>query len=151
MASNFDLKLAIMKYTKWILMMIAVTSLSMFSCTNIPDDSVDINNLTDVLETSGAWEVTYYWDKDQDETSDFAGYTFNFKENGVFEASRNESLQTGTWSVNNSSQKLIINIGSAKPLTDLIDDWIILEKTDNLIKLKDDNDEHLEELHFERI
>ena len=140
-----------MKNTKWILMMVAAASLSMFSCTNNPDDSVDINNLTDVLETSGAWEVTYYWDKDKDETSDFAGYTFNFKENGVFEASRNGSLQTGTWSVNNSSQKLIINIGSAKPLTDLIDDWIILEKTDNLIKLKDDNDEHLEELHFERI
>lgn len=140
-----------MKNSKWILMLLAVTAQSMFSCTNNPDDAVDINNLTDVLETSGDWEVTYYWDKDKDETSDFAGYTFTFKENGVFEASRNGSVQTGSWSVNNSSQKLIINIGTAKPLTDLIDDWIILEKTDNRIKLKDDNDEHLEELYFERV
>ncbi|GJM34754.1 MAG: hypothetical protein DHS20C18_37550 [Saprospiraceae bacterium] len=140
-----------MKNVKWILMLAAMTTLSMFACTNNPDDTVDINNLTDVLEASGDWEVTYYWDKDKDETSDFASYTFRFKENGVFEGTRNGTTQTGTWSVDNSSQKLIINIGTDKPLTDLIDDWIILEKTDRLIKLKDDNDEHLEELHFERI
>jgi hypothetical protein len=50
--------------------------------------------------------------------------------------------------VNNSSNKLIIVIPSPKPLEELNDHWLILEMTGSSIKLKDDNDEHLEELHF---
>ena len=120
----------------------------MAACTN--DNNGTPNNGTDdTLTTAGNWKVSYYWDKDKDETNDFSGYVFTFEKGGVFKAMKNGTTTTGTWQVNSSGTKLIINSGSTiKPLDDLSDDWIIVEKSDKLIKLKDDNDEHDEFLHF---
>lgn len=123
------------------------------ACTNSSSDDVQPDTPSTTLTTTGQWRVSYYFDKDKDETSDFNGYTFSFLDNGVLEASRNGSTTVGTWKVisDDGHQKLVIVIGSAKPLIDLSDDWIITERNDSRIKLRDDNDEHLEELHFSAI
>lgn len=126
-------------------------SFSLFSCTNSNDDNTPGGSTDDILAQSENWKVSYYWDKDKDETSDFAGYTFSFKAGGVFQATGGGSTTTGSWQVDNSSNKLIITIAGTKPLDDLNDDWIILEQSNTSIKLKDDNDTHLEELHFQAI
>lgn len=124
------------------------------SCNNSDDDLNPSGNNPPTLTQGGSWKVTWYWDKDKDEISDFSGYVFNFQSSGAFEATRNGVTTTGTWQITNSSdssQRLVINSGStAKPLSDLDDDWIIVNMTDSKIELKDDNDEHLEELHFEK-
>lgn len=99
---------------------------------------------------AGKWVVHYYWDKDKDETSDFSGYSFEFQSNGTLVATLpGGSTVSGTWST--SSSKLTISITGNDKLDDLTDDWLVIEQTDNLIKLKDDNDSHLEELHFKKI
>ncbi len=122
------------------------------ACSNSNDDNNPAGNLPDVLtDGTGLWKVSYYWDKDKDETSDFAGYTFNFKSNGVLEAVKSGVTTTGTWQHNSSSNKLIINIGTTKPLTNATDDWLIQERNDNLIKLRDDNTTQLEELYFQKL
>lgn len=122
------------------------------SNSNGNDDNSPAGNLPDVLtDGTGQWKVSYYWDKDKDETSDFAGYVFNFRDNGVLEATKNGTTATGTWQHDSSSNKLIINLGGVKPLSNATDDWLLIERTDNLIKLRDDNTEHLEELYFQRI
>lgn len=125
-------------------------------CGNSDDDLSTDNSITQSLTNPSGWKVTWYWDKDKDkdETNDFSGYVFQFLDNGSFEANRNGSTVTGTWQVtsNDGSQRLVINSGSTtKPLSNLDDDWIITEKTDSRIKLKDDNSEHLEELFFEAL
>jgi hypothetical protein len=123
-------------------------------CGNSDDDLSTDNSITQSLTNPSGWKVTWYWDKDKDETNDFSGYVFQFLDNGSFVATRNGSTVTGTWQVtsNDGSQRLVINSGSTtKPLSDLDDDWIITEKTDSRIKLKDDNSEHLEELFFEAL
>ena len=98
--------------------------------------------------TSGTWYVSYYYDKDKVETNNFSGYTFEFKTNGEMTATKNGSTTTGTWS--ETISRFNITIGTSEPLEDLTDDWVKVEKSDNLIKLKDDNTTHLEELHFAR-
>lgn len=123
-------------------------------CGNSDDDLSTDNSITQSLTNPSGWKVTWYWDKDKDETNDFSGYVFQFLDNGSFEATRNGNTVTGTWQVtsNDGSQRLVINSGSTtKPLSNLDDDWIITEKTDSRIKLKDDNSEHLEELFFEAL
>lgn len=121
------------------------------SCSNLREDvSPSTTIQEDVVAAADGWRVSWYWDKDKDETSDFSSYRFFFRENGKFEAVREGATVTGSWQVSSSSRKMIIRIGNAKPLSDLDDDWLIVESSDNLIKLKDDNDEHLEELHFSR-
>ncbi|MBK9017564.1 MAG: hypothetical protein IPM82_27910 [Saprospiraceae bacterium] len=126
---------------------------SFVSCTNSDDDQSNPSNPDpQVISQGGDWKVTWYWDKDKDETNDFASYTFKFNADGSFE-SVGSGTTTGTWKVtdDNSAQRLVISAGSAtKPLSDLDDDWIIVSMTDSKIELKDDNTEHLEELHFEK-
>ncbi|MCB0568281.1 MAG: hypothetical protein KDC66_00880, partial [Phaeodactylibacter sp.] len=91
------------------------------ACTNSSSDDNQPDTPSTTLTTTGQWRVSYYFDKDKDETSDFNGYTFSFLDNGVLEASRNGSTTAGTWKVisDDGHQKLVIVIGSAKPLIDL--------------------------------
>ena len=127
---------------------------SLGSCTNSDDDQSMPNNPDPQVITQGDWKVTWYWDKDKDETNDFASYVFNFNGSGAFESTNAGSTVNGTWqaTTDDGSQRLAISSGSVtKPLTDLDDDWIIVSMTSNKIELKDDNDEHLEELRFEKI
>lgn len=127
-------------------MVLAIFALG--ACTSSSSDDMSNSDLGEVLSGGDNWVVSYFWDKTKEETHKFSGYTFNFKSGGVFEAINASGVVKGTWSISSSSQKLIINISPIGVLDELSDDWIILEKTNKLIKLKDDNDEHLEELHF---
>lgn len=118
------------------------------SCT--PDDSNTPSNDVNTIVTNGEWVVSYFWDKTKDETHKFSGYTFYFDDNGVFRALKQGVTTTGTWSVNSSQTKFILFLSNAAPLEEINDDWLLVERSANLIKLKDDNDEHVEELHFRR-
>lgn len=131
---------------------------SLAACHNSSDDDNSItpnggSNPTVITQGGDDWKVTYYFDKDKVETSDFAGYTFQFNADGNFQSS-GSSTATGTWKVtdDDGSQRMVISSGSAsKPLTNLSDDWILVNMSSSKIELKDDNSEHLEELHFEKI
>ena len=114
-----------------------------------PDDDSNIVNPTS-NQALGKWTVTYYWDKDKEETSDFNGYVFDFQDDGILVATTASNTYNGTWLKNDSSNKLIINIQGAYPLDEMTDDWLIMEMSGNSIKLKDDNSEHLEELHLKK-
>ncbi len=119
-------------------------------CDKSDDDLPSNSDITQML-TGNGWKVSWYWDKDKNETNDFSGYVFYFRDNGAFESIGNGSTVIGTWQTtsNDGSQRLVIFSGSSiKPLSDLDDDWIITDRSDSEIKLKDDNDTHLEELFF---
>ena len=130
---------------------------SFAACHNSKDDDQlttnNSGNPTVITQGGGDWKVTYYFDKDKIETNDFAGYTFQFNADGSF-ASSGSSTATGTWKVtdDNGSQRFVLSSGSAaKPLSYLDDDWILVSMSASKIELKDDNSEHLEELHFEKL
>lgn len=129
----------------------SLLALAFAACQHGDDDGSTPNgNNGGTIPTGSQWKVTYFFDKDKDETSDFSGYVFEFETGGIFVANvPGGSTVEGTWQ--ETSSKLIIAIPGAKPLEELNDDWLLIEKTDNVIKLRDDNDEHLEELHFQRI
>lgn len=104
------------------------------------------------LPGQSAWRITWFWDKDKDETSDFASYMFYFLDGGVFRAVNNNNTVNGTWSIitDDGKKRLVLAISPTKPLSELNDDWVIIDFTADLIRLRDDNKEHLEELVFER-
>ena len=98
----------------------------------------------------GTWRVSYYYDNAKDETSKFSGYSFDIKAGGAFVATLPSGEKvTGNWVQNSSSNKFIISISGTEALDDMVDDWQILEQTDNLIKLKDDSKEEF--LHLSRL
>lgn len=115
------------------------------ACTRSLDNPADV-------ATSGSWRVTLFTDSGNNETSDFAGYTFTFSTGGTVTAAKNGASQSGTWSVDNSSNKFIIDLGpkvdTNKPLGELTDDWKIISSSDTEIKLTDDNASSNEFLTF---
>jgi hypothetical protein len=117
------------------------------SCLNSGSDST-----AGQVVTSGTWKVTLFTDSGNDETSDFTGYTFTFTDGGTLTAVKSGVTKTGTWSVNNSSNKFNIDLGPKvdinKPLGELTDDWKILSYTETVIRLTDDNPASNEFLTF---
>lgn len=109
------------------------------------------NNTLPLTLGGSTWVVSYFWDKDKDETSDFAGYTFLFNADGTLTASLpGHADRTGTWTLSDSDTKLTLKIAGTEALDELNEDWQVLEFSDTLIKLQDDNDTHEEVLHFQK-
>ncbi len=92
----------------------------------------------------GTWRISYYWDQ-KDETSNFTPYTLMFTDGGVLMAHKGTTLYTGTWS--ETSTKIIINF-TDPVLSELNNDWLVTEKTNTSIKLKEDNPAQDDQLHL---
>lgn len=133
-----------MKTAKHIALALLVFTLFFTACKK--DDSPGSNTAN--LQSGQKWQVSYYYDSDKVETYKFSGYSFEFKDDGTLIASNSSGSTSGTWSINSSSNKFIISMGSMAPLDDLNDDWLINSQDNNNLKLKDDNTTKLEELHF---
>ncbi|HRZ41166.1 MAG TPA: hypothetical protein P5228_00515 [Bacteroidales bacterium] len=106
--------------------------------------SKDDSSVASVTKQIGgtSWVVTYYWDKDKDETYKFQNYTFAFSSGSVAEALQGGNVQTGTWvfdTSDDSHDHFIINFPVVTPLDDLNDDWHVVKITDSVIELKDES------------
>lgn len=130
----------------------AATALFLFllvtSCQRSNDDLPG-----DVNQVAGSnWRVTLFTDSGNNETSDFSGYSFDFQTGGLLIVTKAGVSKNGTWSADNSSNKLIINLGpkdaTNKPLGELTDDWKVISQTAAAIKLTDDNASSQEFLTF---
>ena len=125
-----------------------LTTIQQADCSN--------NNTTiedfETLVTSGNWYVTYFFD-DYDETSDFADYEFTFASDGSAQATNTSGSTPGTWDyyTDSGEEKFDLNFGTTDPLDELEEDWIILEATQDIIRLKDvSGDGSVDYLTFER-
>ena len=94
------------------------------------------SNIKEIL-TSGTWRVTYFFD-DKDETNHFTGYTFTFLNNGTVTASNNITTVNGTWNTgtDDSNNKLYLNFVSNTTFEELNEDWHVIEKLNNKIRLE---------------
>jgi len=130
------------------IILIAIFSVMLFtSCSKDTPEVVQKN-----LE-SGDWKITYYYDKDHEETSDYSGYTFVFNDDGTLSATTSSGTISGSWSTGNddSQDKLYITFSNPDNLVEISDDWVIISESANKIELKDDSDNGTELLTFEKI
>lgn len=102
------------------------------------------------LVRQGTWEITYFYDTDQDETGNFSGYSFSFNQDGTLVAVNGSTTVTGSWSVvdgsNNSSDDdgsssddddFNIFFSAPRDFEDLTDDWDIISTSETKIELID--------------
>ncbi|HEY9178064.1 MAG TPA: hypothetical protein VIN07_10250 [Flavipsychrobacter sp.] len=142
-----------MKKILWapVLMAILATGCQNKTSTNVTPGGN--NNSTSGIVTSGKWQVSYFYDNDKDETTDYSGYTFEFNSDKTLVATRNSTSTSGTWNetTDDGLPRLVIALNTAdEKLKELNDDWVVESKTDNQIKLKDDNPDRNEQLHFNK-
>ena len=111
-------------------------------------DNTNVTAVEDAMQT-GSWKITSFIEEGNDETAHFTGYNFTFSENGTLRAANGTTTINGTWSVthsddssdddDSSSHDVDFNIAFANPaeFTELNDDWDILERNGNTLKLID--------------
>lgn len=107
----------------------------MSSCTDDVSDDSQNDNLF-----HSDWYVSQYLKEGKDETSAFQGYFFEFSDSNLLTARKGSSIITGTWNLITDSgrQKLIINMNvSDGYFEEISEDWIVIEKTEKLIRLED--------------
>jgi len=134
---------------KTVMSFLMIFALISTSCTidddNSPtDNSAQIENISNTAE-SGDWIITYFYDTDSEETSNYNGYTFTFENSGTLTASNGTNTYTGTWSVTDSNSNddsnddLDFNIVFTSPpnFEELSDDWEIISYTSSKIELTD--------------
>ena len=122
-------------------LLILMISIGLFSCEKNDNTSSPIST-TNVAATAttGTWRVTYYYDTDHEETTNYAGYAFTFSGNNVVTATKaGATTVTGSWStgMDDSKVKLILSFATPASFAELSDDWHVTERTDNRIKLTD--------------
>jgi hypothetical protein len=127
--------------------LLLIIAMLFFSCSSDDSNSNSTNSVDSIVSIvkSGTRKITYYFDTDKEETSNFSGHNFTFSNNGVLTASKGTLTQNGTWSITDSNSSddsisdLDFNVGFSSPATfaALTDDWEIIEKTATVIKLKD--------------
>ena len=134
--------------TTMLVFMFVITSCSSDDGSNSNDNTI---SETENLVQNGAWNITYFFDTDSEETSDFNGYSFRFNENGSLEATNGSNTVTGSWSIlddssssdddGSSSSNYDFNIFFPVPdssdFEDLNDDWDIVSVTATKIELMD--------------
>ncbi|WP_235915045.1 hypothetical protein [Flagellimonas ochracea] len=143
---------------KAILKLMAITTMVVtIGCSDDNQDSAMENNLSPAqiaelkaIAEDGSWTITYFFDTDKEETSDFNGYTFTFNSDGTLTASNGSNEVTGTWSITDSDSNsnddssdddsgADFNIAFSSPadFEDLSDDWDIVEYSSVRIELID--------------
>jgi hypothetical protein len=90
------------------------------------------------LVTNGQWKVTGYIDHQKDTlTNDFAGYLFQFNENGTVYGTRFGQQTNGTFTVNISAKSITSNFPTATyPITLLNYTWTITDSYTDSVAAK---------------
>jgi hypothetical protein len=124
---------------KKIILCILTASLFLVACEKDDNNSTVSTSDVTTTVTSGNWRITYYWDKDHEETNNYNGYSFVFNPNGTIIATKAGTTVNGTWSVINDDNKVKLVLAFAAPadFVEISDDWHTTERTNSKIKLQD--------------
>jgi hypothetical protein len=109
------------------------------SCSQTEQDITAFNTVTEVV-TQGKWKVDIYLDANQDQTNDFAGFSFTFNRNGTVSATSVTDNYTGTWTENQVDRKLMIQFNTNNAALNKINDtWNVTEVNFRFINLSNNN------------
>jgi hypothetical protein len=101
--------------------------------------STSTSSFTKINLPSGKWKITYYNDNGTDETADYTGYEFQFNSSGSVSATNGANSVTGSWSsgTDDDQLKLILDFPTSNSISELNDDWHIVEQSSSKVKLED--------------
>jgi hypothetical protein len=125
---------------KFIIILIAFIALT--SCTKVDDSSSLIKEVVNTA-SAGTWKITYFFDTDKEETTNFSDYSFIFGSSNSLSASNGSLTHIGNWNVvdDNSNDDspsdidFVISFSTPVSFTDLSEDWKIISRTSEKIEL----------------
>lgn len=109
-----------------LLCLLVAAACCLSSCQKLVDEQK--RNLLVQAITSGQWEIESYMEGAAALTDQFAGYAFQFTENGTVTGTRDDTAHQGTWTgdmANYSISSYFPNAG--EPLNKLNGTWLITD------------------------
>ena len=104
---------------------------------NLTEDVLQAGEISSAVVVPGIYSILKFVDTGDDITSDYTGYTFEFRADGTLLATKNGIVFTGTWKENSAQTQMAISIKGTPELKNLSDDsWKIVLITDHRISLK---------------
>jgi len=122
-------------------------------CDNNADDE-DVAEIRNIM-MGGEWMVAKYMEGDNDESQNFAAFTFDFQAELAVSVTTGETGPSypGLWRIIRDSEgelKCYLNFGLATAMQVLMDDWKIVSITNERIELKIINENSVEILVLEK-
>ncbi|RTE52804.1 hypothetical protein EHW67_14130 [Arenibacter aquaticus] len=121
------------------------------------DDNSDDDDVAEIrnIMMGGEWLVAKYTEGDNDETQNYAAFTFAFQAQLSVSVTTGETGPSypGLWRIIRDSEgelKCYLNFGLATAMQVLMDDWKIVSATTDRIELKMVNENSVEILVFEK-
>ena len=140
---------------KTALLILMSLSVALISCSKSDDNNPSPSDTSSSVKENvpGQWKVSYYYDNDKEETSNYLGYTFTFASDGTLTAINAAQTYQGSWSntVDDNLPRLVISLSGNDDLIELSDDWVIKSISNTLISLEDDNTTKTEQLKFSKV
>ena len=105
-------------------------------------------DFSDVI-TNGTWYVSYFFEGDDNETSDYLGYNFTFSATGTITIVKASTTTNGSWSnyIDSGDDIMDLNFNDSN-LDELEEDWEITEYSSTVIKLKHVSSGETDYLYF---
>lgn len=129
-----------------------------FGCSK--DDGPELSKDKESLKISiqsTSWILSYFFDNNKDETNQFNGYEFSFRDNNKLIASNGQDTMNGYWQINDNGNddspgnlELEIEFVLNNHFDDLSDDWEVVNVLENKIELTDISGGNggIDHLHF---
>jgi hypothetical protein len=103
---------------------------------NCSSDSSN-DNLVNTL-SDGLWIVASYTEDNDDQTSNYSGYELDFNTDGTVSASNGSNTNSGTWTVFNSGNEMMLDFGTDMPFQEFNDDdWDVISSSETEVILQD--------------
>jgi hypothetical protein len=85
------------------------------------------------------WSVTYFWDRDEEKTANFEGFSFEFQENGLLLALHpNGITYEGRWK--GTGTEIGITLAGTGTLEEMAETWDVVSRSDTRLRLRDLNE-----------
>lgn len=102
------------------------------ACTNI--QTYTIADIATPVVSKGQWKVNLFMDANNDNTNDYAGYTFTFNVTGNVKVAKNGTEVKGNWTEDNITNRVILHLDTVDPaLVKLNKYWDISSVTNSQI------------------
>lgn len=99
--------------------------------------------------TSGSWKISYFLNNNNDQTLNYTGYDFVFNTNKSCIAVKNTVTTNGKWSNSISGGKLKFKLKFDGSILDVLGEkWKVIQFSNTLIKLKNDDKKEDKFLNF---
>lgn len=133
------------KSMKWFICFLMLGGLAACDNDDVEPTNKELQDIREMVQEDD-WTLTYFFDTDKEETSNFTGYRFSFEPDGILRAGNGSNTYNGAWSIHDSDPEdtagdydditFVIDFDEPDDFEELSEDWQVITLSNAKIELK---------------